>query len=468
MSFPICEIETVILMLEYLVLNLNIIDHCSTNMFDHEDASIGTGYSTPVPELDDHRHQSSSVHRAQSRRGTVDSLYGTMARNEALPDLSHVNQNLLHTVSRDFEEAVVDADGDAASLSRSRPGPSRSRRGTATTLEPRSASPPNSVKAFADARRREKEFSVSEPVQAKIYNDPRNNDDYELRRAPSAASRRSRRSRRYTNENDAKSFTGSSKSAEDDVCFPMHESPNKDTLQIDFDYLEDFIAEENANSVQNPPRSRVFDDLRPQQDEFPTMVTSEGDILQTTSRGSTSIDEKDDKEHINGTVEPPQHADPNRFEFFSSLAESTIHAAEFGDLILPGEDIRSLFTFPEGQDDGVWWLNMNNPTEDEIHSICKAFGVHPLTIEDIGTQEAREKIELFSSYYFACFRSFRVQETDDGQQYYPFNIYVVVFREGTLSFSFSPNRHAAQVRKRITMLKDYVSLSSDWICYALM
>jgi magnesium transporter len=111
---------------------------------------------------------------------------------------------------------------------------------------------------------------------------------------------------------------------------------------------------------------------------------------------------------------------------------------------------------------------MNNPTEEEIRAICKAFGIHPLTIEDIGTQEAREKIELFPSYYFACFRSFHVEQIEGGQEYEPFNIYVVVFREGTLSFSFSPNPHAAHVRKRITALKDYVALSSDWICYALM
>jgi len=47
-------------------------------------------------------------------------------------------------------------------------------------------------------------------------------------------------------------------------------------------------------------------------------------------------------------------------------------------------------------------------------------------------EEAREKIELFRNYYFVCFRSF------DQNQYSPthldpINIYVVVFREGTLS-----------------------------------
>jgi magnesium transporter len=169
-----------------------------------------------------------------------------------------------------------------------------------------------------------------------------------------------------------------------------------------------------------------------------------------------------------GTSADNQQYDANRFSFFSSAWESTIHAAEFGDLIMPGEDVRNLFYLPESDEDGVWWLNVNNPTEEEIRAICKAFHIHPLTMEDIEKQETREKIELFPAYYFACFRSFNVVEEEDGIELEPFNIYVIVFREGTLSFSFAPNSHAAVVRKRITALKDYVALSSDWICYALM
>jgi magnesium transporter len=139
-------------------------------------------------------------------------------------------------------------------------------------------------------------------------------------------------------------------------------------------------------------------------------------------------------------------------------------------LILPGEDIRGLFSFPRGETDGVWWLNINNPSEEEVRAICRAFGVHPLTVEDITTQESREKIELFPSYYFACFRSFCIEPDEETgeNEFVPFNIYVVVFREGTLSFSYSGNPHASHVRKRIAMLKDYVALSSDWICYALI
>jgi magnesium transporter len=253
----------------------------------------------------------------------------------------------------------------------------------------------------------------------------------------------------------------------------LHNQGNKDTLQIDFEVLEDFIADEESRDKTPPkgqPQARVFHDLRTQgYNEGQATFTAGGDVVEIPSGTSLETNEKvHENDILDEFVGEPQRVD-NRFEFFSSSGESTIHAAEFGDLVLPGEDVRSLFTLPQGEEmDGVWWLNMNNPTDEEIRAICKAFGVHPLTIEDIGTQEAREKIELFPSYYFACFRSFHVQEIDDGQEYEPFNIYVVVFREGTLSFSFSPNPHAAHVRKRITMLKDYVALSSDWICYALM
>jgi len=441
-------------------------------MSEPEDISLDTGYSTPVPELDDHRHQSVSVQKPRSRRGTFETVHSAMARNPFNPDLGLVNDGLLQPRARDFEEVIVDEESGGPSPQAGRNGPDRSRRGTVTTLDHRSVSPPNSVKAFADARRREREreLSISEPNSVKAFAEARRHEDYDLHRTVSGVSGRSRRTRRYTNDNDGKSFALSSKSAEDDVCFPLHNSANKDELQIDFEGLEDFIAEEESSAKNSPmkqPQPRIFYDLSQKMGQDPT-ISADGDVV---SAGSPSVNEKNEKDDSSLREFDMDYSQPdiNRFEYFSSLGESTIHAAELGGLILPGEDIRTLFTLPQGEDeDGVWWLNMNNPTDEEIRVICKAFGVHPLTIEDIGTREAREKIELFPSYYFACFRSFQVQEIDDGQQYEPFNIYVVVFRQGTLSFSFSPNPHAGHVRKRITMLKDYVALSSDWICYALM
>ncbi|KAF2753591.1 cora-domain-containing protein [Pseudovirgaria hyperparasitica] len=115
----------------------------------------------------------------------------------------------------------------------------------------------------------------------------------------------------------------------------------------------------------------------------------------------------------------------------------------------------------------VFWLDVMSPTDAEMKVISKAFGIHPLTSEDIMMQEAREKVELFRHYYFVNYRTF---EQDPNSEDYldPVNMFVVVFREGVISFHFSMTPHPANVRRRIRQLSDYLILSSDWISYAII
>ncbi|KAI0391662.1 cora-domain-containing protein [Xylariaceae sp. FL0594] len=115
----------------------------------------------------------------------------------------------------------------------------------------------------------------------------------------------------------------------------------------------------------------------------------------------------------------------------------------------------------------VWWLDVLSPTDAEMKVLAKAFGIHPLTSEDIMLQEQREKVELFRHYYFVNYRSFD-QDAESENHLEPVNMYVVVFREGVISFHFSQTPHPANVRRRIRQLKDFMVLSSDWISYAII
>ncbi|KAI0166222.1 cora-domain-containing protein [Xylariaceae sp. FL1272] len=435
-------------------------------MSDHEGSS-GQSFATPVPELDDHRRQGSSVQRLERpRRGTVDTLYGSRLHLDAESPYSPGDVKV-----RDFnEEAIIDEeDNDASPTVIINHG----RRPTFTSTNERAASPPNSVKAFAEARRRERALSISDGRALNAE------DGDTLQRTFSNASRnshrsgRSGRSRPVTFADDTASLA-TNKTAEEDVCFPIQDEHRHDQLYIDFDWLEHFIKLEtaaNRDSFEAPQAQRVFSPV--QREHGASTFTADGDFINMPS-SSSETDEKASKvideplPPMAASLKDQDHIDPNRYCFFSSAWESTVHASEFGDLVLPDEDVRNMFSFPRDEPDGVWWLNVNQPTEEEVRGLCKAFGVHPLTIEDITTQETREKIEIFPSYYFASFRSFNVVQEEDGPDYEPYNIYVIVWREGTLSFSYQPNGHASQVRKRITNLKEYVSLSSDWICYALI
>ncbi|KAF3491173.1 manganese resistance protein MNR2 [Arthroderma uncinatum] len=115
----------------------------------------------------------------------------------------------------------------------------------------------------------------------------------------------------------------------------------------------------------------------------------------------------------------------------------------------------------------TFWLDVLSPTDSEMRVISKAFGIHALTAEDIMMQEAREKVELFRNYYFINYRTFE-QDVNSPDFLEPVNMYVVVFREGLLSFHFSRTPHPANVRRRIRQLKDYLILSADWISYAII
>jgi magnesium transporter len=115
----------------------------------------------------------------------------------------------------------------------------------------------------------------------------------------------------------------------------------------------------------------------------------------------------------------------------------------------------------------TFWLDVMCPTDQEMRVLCKAFGIHALTSEDIMMQEAREKVELFRHYYFINYRTFE-QDTNNEDYLEPINMYVCVFRHGIITFHFSQIPHPANVRRRIRQLTDYLILSADWISYAII
>jgi magnesium transporter len=45
---------------------------------------------------------------------------------------------------------------------------------------------------------------------------------------------------------------------------------------------------------------------------------------------------------------------------------------------------------------------------------------------------------------------------------------MIVFKNGIMTFHSSATPHPANVRRRIRQLKDYIQVSADWICYALI
>ncbi|SCU96209.1 LAME_0F15346g1_1 [Lachancea meyersii CBS 8951] len=306
-----------------------------------------------------------------------------------------------------------------------------------------------------------------------------------------------RRLSRVSIETDNSHASRESQETEEDVCFPMQRLEHTRINGIDFDELEEFAIQSREESLSNAMNVANVEPIEINQPG----ITKEGSSSSTATTTSTAAlkytpkapspevkkpmaqnqdsvasapngiyfgnnkVENDDLEGVPASFasQNENYVVPDRFSFFCSDSDETVHAPDIASLVKPGDTFRELFR------DGAptWWLDCVCPTDEEMRCISKAFGLHPLTAEDIRMQETREKVELFKSYYFVCFHTFEGDhESEDFLE--PINVYIVIFKEGVLTFHFGPVYHCSNVRRRVRQLRDYVDVSSDWLCYALI
>lgn len=445
------------------------------------------------PAVEDHRVQPPPILRANS---TIDPSHNRSRGNTVQSIARGGRPDFLHLTpergprSRDFEQVIIDDDksinGDnllrgrgspvpaiqihSTSRRRSNAQPNRSRD---STISSRSTSPANSVDAFAEPRRRERANTIDSKGPSEL--------DLGVHRTVSGGTHHRRPTFSNGSIHRTEPCPERSPSTESDECFP---EPDQEYHKIDFEELDEFVAELNRKKAPlehrlrqklsftcHGHRPRFFEDQRRLSGQtIPKIVTQSATPERIDSKIAVEIDQKpiiDEKSGECGLRERRMSfAEPSRYSFFSSELEQTIHAPELGDLLNPGETFRDLFELPPKV--GSWWLDVLNPTEDELHAFQGAFGIHRLTTEDIKTQEVREKVELFKQYYFVCFRSFEQMDKSSENYMDPLNVYMVVFRQGILTFTYNESPHAANVRKKIGKMRDYMALTSDWICYSIM
>lgn len=178
---------------------------------------------------------------------------------------------------------------------------------------------------------------------------------------------------------------------------------------------------------------------------------------QRTSNGYGSCDSN--SIHNEFTVEPVRTVSDYRYVYYSPSLSSAIHTKNLIDLAPTINE-----NLPKGQ---CFWIDIKNPTEAEMKQLQSIFYIHPLTIEDIATDEPREKCETFGHYYFINFKSF---DSDPFSPTYlqPIGMYILIFKDYVLSFHHGSLPHPANVRKRILHLKEYLQVRPDWICYGLL
>ncbi|KAJ1721343.1 CorA metal ion transporter [Coemansia erecta] len=69
---------------------------------------------------------------------------------------------------------------------------------------------------------------------------------------------------------------------------------------------------------------------------------------------------------------------------------------------------------------GCFWIDVTDPTPEEMASLARVFGIHPLTVEDImADEDGRDKFETFAGYNFMMYRT--IDYGEDAHSTYEFN-----------------------------------------------
>ena len=98
------------------------------------------------------------------------------------------------------------------------------------------------------------------------------------------------------------------------------------------------------------------------------------------------------------------------------------------------------------------------------------FHIHPLTIEDILSEDGREKTERFEKYIYICVRTIDADhiKTYTNEPAKHNKLFILLFQQNYLiTIHNNPMRHFKNVIRRVNPLKNVLKVTSDWFMYAI-
>jgi magnesium transporter len=129
-------------------------------------------------------------------------------------------------------------------------------------------------------------------------------------------------------------------------------------------------------------------------------------------------------------------------------------------------------TLPEFLCQNVFWLDILDPSIDEIRALAEIFRLHQLTLEnmelDADDPEAREKCDVFEDYFYINLKAIDTELSSGLGPLVSINMAILAFPGMVITTHKEPLHLHRTVAKRIRLLTARSRLSADWIVYALL
>lgn len=116
--------------------------------------------------------------------------------------------------------------------------------------------------------------------------------------------------------------------------------------------------------------------------------------------------------------------------------------------------------------DGMAWIGLYRPDEDEIRRLAKEFSLHPLAVDDALAGHQRAKLERYADTLFVVLRPARYLDDVEEVEFGELHVFVGPDFVVTIRHAESPN--LAKVRQRLEAAPDLLRMGPEAVLYAIL
>lgn len=114
--------------------------------------------------------------------------------------------------------------------------------------------------------------------------------------------------------------------------------------------------------------------------------------------------------------------------------------------------------------DTLVWLDLEDPSDEELSMIQEEFSLHPLAIEDARHRDQRPKVEIFADHFFVVMHSMR----PDGEELQDTEVHAFVGPGFLVTLRYPPAFDLTRVLERWESQSELTKQGGGFLLYALL
>ena len=115
---------------------------------------------------------------------------------------------------------------------------------------------------------------------------------------------------------------------------------------------------------------------------------------------------------------------------------------------------------------GFAWIGLYRPTDDEVRSVAREFGLHHLAVEDTLRGHQRSKLERYGDVLFIVLRPARYIDADERVEFG--ELHVFVGPDFVVSIRHAESPDLAKVRHRLEAEEELLRFGAEAVLYAIL